>query len=318
MGNAGAANDQVAPVRGPLMLIGGAEDKLGQRAILTKFVRLAGGPAARIVVISTASSLGDAATGLYVDLFHSMGVQDVRGARPLSRVEADSAEMVGLLADATGVFMTGGNQMKLSGVVAGTAMGRSIIAAHHRGAVIAGTSAGASAQSVHMVAFGADGATPKLRMVQMAAGLGLIGGVIVDQHFEQRNRYGRLLALVAHSPALLGIGVDEDTAAVITDGRLLEVMGKGSVTVIDGSHARSNVDSAMRTDPLMVSGAVLHVLPARARFDLEVRALLPSVRGATDDLRLPLMTPEPPAASTPAATKKLARRVAREGIGNVG
>jgi len=160
--------------------------------------------------------------------------------------------------------------------------------AHRRGAVIGGTSAGASAQSTHMVAFGADGSTPKLRMVQMAAGLGLIDGVIVDQHFEQRNRYGRLLALVAHSPALLGIGVDEDTAAVITDARYLEVMGKGAVTIIDGSRARSNVDSAVRTEPLLVSGATLHVLPARSKFDLTDRILMPALRGTTDDLRAPL------------------------------
>ena len=297
--------------RGPLMLIGGAEDKTGQRSILARFVHLSGSANARIVVISTASALGDAATGLYVDLFHSMGVADVRGARPLSRAEADSDEMVDLLADATGVFMTGGNQMKLSGVVAGTAMGRAMIAAHHRGAVIAGTSAGASAQSVHMVAFGADGATPKFRMVQMAAGLGLIDGVIVDQHFEQRNRYGRLLALVAHSPSLLGVGVDEDTAAVVTDGRYLEVIGKGAVTIIDGSHARSNVDSAVRTEPLLVSGAVLHVLPARARFDLADRALLPSLRGKEDDLRLPH-----PDLVQDKLTKNTPGRVAREGAGN--
>lgn len=303
------------PASGPLMLIGGAEDKLGQRAILTRFVRLAGGAAARLVVISTASSLGDAATDLYVELFRSMGVGDVRGSRPLSRSEAGKVEQAALLEDATGVFMTGGNQMKLAGVLAGTRMGKALLDAHRRGAVVAGTSAGASAQSTHMVAFGADGATPKFRMVQMSAGLGLIDGVVIDQHFEQRNRYGRLLALVAHSPALLGIGVDEDTAAIITRDGILEVMGKGAVTIVDGSEARSNVDSAMRTEPLLVSGAVLHVLPASARFDLAGRVLLPGERGASDDLR-----PAPKAGvKRPAAgTRELARRVAREGIGNVG
>ena len=127
--------------------------------------------------------------------------------------------------------MTGGNQLKLSGVVCGTPFGDAIVAAHERGAVVAGTSAGASIQSSHMVAFGSGGATPKQRMTQVAAGLGLVGSTVIDQHFDQRNRYGRLLMIVAQSPQLLGIGVDEDTAAIVEviDGHeVLRVTGKGA------------------------------------------------------------------------------------------
>src|SRR3712207_1798756 len=126
-----------------------------------------------------------------------------------------------------------------------------------------------------MVASGAEGVTPKERMVQLAAGLGLIDGVIVDQHFTQRNRFGRLLALVAHSPHLLGVGVDEDTAMVVTEGRYVEVLGKGAVTVFDGSRMHTKAYAAKSTRPLEISNVVLHSLPAGARFDLRTRTLVP-------------------------------------------
>jgi cyanophycinase len=125
-----------------------------------------------------------------------------------------------------------------------------------------------------MVAFGTGGATPKQRMTQLAAGLGLLDNCVIDQHFAQRNRYGRLLSLVAQSPSLLGIGVDEDTAAVVTDERYLDVIGRGAVTIVDGHEMTTNAHAAKRTAPLLVSGARLHVLPAGAKFDLMRRELV--------------------------------------------
>jgi cyanophycinase len=173
--------------------------------------------------------------------------------------------------------MTGGNQLKLSGIVNGTAFGEAVRAAHLRGAVVGGTSAGASILSSHMVAFGPGGSMPKQRMTQLAAGLGLVRDVVIDQHFAQRNRYGRLLMLVAQSPGLLGIGVDEDTGAVVTeedDGLVLRVVGRGVVTVLDGRSVVSNAHEARRTAPLLVSGVVMHVLPAGSVFDLTGRRLV--------------------------------------------
>jgi cyanophycinase len=125
-----------------------------------------------------------------------------------------------------------------------------------------------------MIAFGVGGSTPKQRMTQMAAGLGLLPGVVIDQHFEQRNRYGRLLMMVSQSPQLLGIGVDEDTAAVV-EGDVLSVLGRGAVTLLDPSNITTNAFDAKRSAPLLASGVVLHVLPQGARFDLAKRALLP-------------------------------------------
>ena len=259
------------------MAIGGAEDKLGRRTVLKTFVALAGGSNAKIAIVPTASTLGPEVVEVYEALFLKLGAREVVGARPESREDAEDPDVVGLLDDVTGIFMTGGNQLKLSGIVNGTAFGEAIRAAHRRGAVVGGTSAGASIQSSHMVAFGTGGTTPKQRMTQLAAGLDLVRDVVIDQHFAQRNRYGRLLMLVAQNPGLLGIGVDEDTGAVITeeDGvQRLGVVGRGVVTIFDGRNVVSNAHQARRTDPLLASGVVLHVLPAGAVFNLTDRVLV--------------------------------------------
>lgn len=260
------------------MIIGGAEDKLRRRSVLTEFVRAAGGAEARIAVIATASSLGSEVIEVYDALFRKLGAASVVSARPESRDQAHDPAYVDLLDDVTGIFMTGGNQLKLSGVICGTPFGKAIQVANERGVVIGGTSAGASIQSSHMVAFGVGGATPKQRMTQVAAGLGLLETTVIDQHFEQRNRYGRLLMIVAQSPQLLGMGVDEDTAAIITfdgDQQTLAVIGRGAVTIFDPARVVTNAHEAPRSRPMLTSGVVLHVLPQGARFDLVNRQLIP-------------------------------------------
>jgi len=293
---------------GHLLIIGGAEDKLRQRQILARFVTLAGGPDAHVVVISTASSLGDEATQLYLSLFRQMGIADVRGMRPLVREDANDPRLVEQLDDATGIFMTGGNQLRLSSVISGTALGRALFERHRAGAIVAGTSAGASAIASHMVAFGTSGATPKQRMTQMSAGLGLLPGVLIDQHFEQRNRFGRLLALVAQSPALLGLGIDEDTAALVSPKGVLEVVGKGSVTILDPANIQTDAYEVKRHRPIMVSGVVLHSLPSGYRFDIRKRRLMAPLR--------PISATDRELASLQAATnqtRRLIRRIAAEG-----
>jgi len=261
------------------MIIGGAEDKLRKRRILKEFVAAAGGLDARIAVIPTASSLGPEIVDVYEALFRAEGAAEVTEVRPQSREEARDDELVKRIAESTGVFMTGGNQLKLSSIICGTPVGDAIVAAHQRGVVVAGTSAGASIQSSHMVAFGVGGATPKQRMTQVAAGLGLLGSTVIDQHFDQRNRYGRLLMIVSQSPSLLGLGIDEDTAAVVEtdpDGHeVLRVIGRGAVTIMDPASLVTNAHEAKRSAPLLASGIVLHVLPQGARFDLTSRTLLP-------------------------------------------
>jgi cyanophycinase len=267
-----AAEEGASP--GPVIVIGGAEDKLRHRVVLNRFVELAGGPKARILVLSTASSLGDAATELYRQVFERVGASDVIGIRPETREEANNPVLVEEVQQASGIFMTGGNQLKLSSVVGGTKLGAAILEANGRGVVVAGTSAGASAAATHMIAFGSSGATPKHRMAQVAVGLGLLVNVVVDQHFEQRTRLGRLLAIVAQSPSLIGMGLDEDTAAIVYPNDTLEVIGKGAVTIVDGSEIITDAAVATGHQPMMVSGVKLHSLPQGYCFDLRERRLL--------------------------------------------
>src|SRR5688500_2229683 len=256
---------------GHVIVIGGAEDKVRERVILNRFVRLAGGRDATVAVVSTASSLGAAAGELYKRVFGELGVSDVRPIHAVTRAQANDESAARLVRDSTGIFLTGGNQLRLSSTIGGTALARAVLQRHREGAVIAGTSAGASAMSTHMVAFGASGATPKQRMVQMAAGLGILPGVIIDQHFEQRNRLGRLLAIIAQNPSLLGIGVDEDTAGVVGPDGVLEVIGRRSVTILDGAESETDAWEVKAHKPVMISNVVLHSLPAGYRFDLERR-----------------------------------------------
>ncbi|CAN5652369.1 cyanophycinase [soil metagenome] len=265
---------------GHVIVIGGAEDKVRERVILNRFVALAGGPDARIVVISSASSLGPLAGEMYRRVFGELGASQVTPIHAVTRAQANDDTAARSVQDATGVFLTGGNQLRLSSTIGGTAVALAILDRHRHGSVIAGTSAGASAMSSHMVAFGASGGTPKQRMVQMAAGLGVLPGVIVDQHFQQRNRLGRLLAIIAQNPSLLGLGVDEDTAGVVGPDMVLEVIGRRSVTIIDGASSDTDAWEVGAHRPLMVSNVVLHSLPGGYRFDLRrrVRVAAPMLR----------------------------------------
>jgi cyanophycinase len=256
---------------GTVIIIGGAEDKVRDRVILSRFTTLAGGQDATIVVVSTASSLGAEAGERYKQVFGELGVTRVRPLHAMTRSQANDETAALMVRDATGIFLTGGNQLRLASTLGGTRLADSILERFQHGAVVAGTSAGASAMSSHMIAFGASGATPKQRMAQISAGLGLLPAVIVDQHFQQRNRLGRLLSLIAQNPSLLGLGVDEDTAGVVGPDHVLEVIGRGSITVVDGAASETDAWEVRGHRPLMISGVVLHSLPAGYRFDLRRR-----------------------------------------------
>jgi cyanophycinase len=256
---------------GTVIVIGGAEDKVRDRVILARFAQLAGGPDARIAVIATASSFGLEAGERYKAIFTELGAREVYPLNTTTRAQANDEHAAALIGQSTGIFMTGGNQLRLSSMLGGTRIATVIMERFREGAVVAGTSAGASAVSSHMIAFGASGATPKHRMAQIAAGLGLLPGVIVDQHFQQRNRLGRLLSLIAQNPMLLGLGVDEDTAGVVGPDQVMEVIGRGSITVVDGAGSETDAWEIRGHRPLMISGVVLHSLPAGYRFDLRRR-----------------------------------------------
>lgn len=266
------------PAKRQLFVIGGAEDKLGDREILRAFVEASGGRDARILVIPVASSIEREVADTYRKVFRDLGVDEVSTVIPDNRRAADQDEVVDEVHRATGIFMTGGNQAKLTTIVAGTRMGQALALAHEQGTPIGGTSAGASAMASHMVYMGTKGDVPKNRMATTSAGLGLLPDTIIDQHFQNRNRTGRLMTLVAQSPSHLGIGVDENTCLHVVDhgdGDVTgEVLGAGVVMFVDGRHLETNAWEAERHQPILLSGAVLHLLPAGHRFDVTRRRLV--------------------------------------------
>ena len=256
---------------GSVMIIGGAEDKIRDRVILSRFTTLAGAEDGIVAVISTASSLGHLAGERYREIFSGLGIGTVRPLHAMTRAQANDETFARQLRDATGIFLTGGNQLRLSSTIGGTLLAEAVLDRFRAGAVVAGTSAGASAMSSHMIAFGASGGTPKHRMAALAAGLGVLPSVIIDQHFQQRNRYGRLLSVIAQNPSLLGLGVDEDTAGVVGPDHVMEVIGRGSITIVDGAAAETDAWDVKGHRPVMISGVVLHLLPSGYKFDLRRR-----------------------------------------------
>lgn len=274
-----------APARGPLLAIGGAEDKTNAQVILRRFVALAGGAAARIAIVPTASSI-EGAGQRYKALFLALGAASAEVAYVADRAAALDAATAAPLRDATGIFITGGNQMRLATILGGSPVEAAIMGRNAAGAVVAGTSAGASILSRHMIAIGAAGTGPRQRMAQLAAGFGLIDGVIIDQHFRQRDRIGRLLMLVALNPGQLGLGIDEDTAALIDADGMLEVLGRGTVMVVDGRGMTSDIASQATNRPINVTDVVLHALAEGACYDLGARRpLLPAAMLDADEAR---------------------------------
>jgi cyanophycinase len=256
-----------------LFIIGGAEDRVGKASLLRHFLKLAGGRRARLVLVPTASSFQDEVTHSYTEAFTRLGAPGLDVVNPGTRADAHDPDLVALVDGATGVFLSGGSQLRLSQLLPGTPLGDALHRAHERGTVIGGTSAGASIMSDFMISMGAEGVTPRQRASQLSAGLGLVRGVVLDQHFDQRSRYGRLMSVIAPSPHLLGIGIDEDTAIVVTDRREFTVRGSGAVFVVDCTTAVTDAPDARAGAPMLVSGATVHTLPAGSTFDLHQRRL---------------------------------------------
>jgi cyanophycinase len=256
-----------------LLAIGGAEDKFRDRVILRRFLELAGGEAARIVIIPTASTADDAGQR-YKAIFLELGAQSAEVLYVGDREDANADELVGFVEDSTGVFMTGGNQIRVASILGGTRVAQALAQRNRAGVPVAGTSAGASVMTAVMVAGGKSGTAPRAYQVQMAPGLGLIDSVIIDQHFRERDRVGRLITMVSYNPGLIGLGVDEDTAILVQPDDTLEVIGRGSVLIVDGSHLVSDISANHGRRPLTVANVVVHFVADGGRFDLTTRKVL--------------------------------------------
>ncbi|MDG1708270.1 MAG: cyanophycinase [Emcibacteraceae bacterium] len=263
--------------RGFIIPIGGAEDKEANPSILSKFAKISGGENAKIVVIPTASRLDD--TGeRYEKIFNDIGVEDVSHIDITSREDCNNPEFASRCEEATGIFITGGNQLRLATILGGTAVAQVIRTANARGVHIAGTSAGASIMSEHMIAGGDSNEPPKEGGAILAPGLGLTNAMIIDQHFSERNRLGRLLSAVAYNPFLMGMGIDEDTGAFIGPDDVCEVVGSGTVTVVDGGDL--TYSSAYGTDSrngLGLLGLKLDILHEGCLYDFKIREAFPPV-----------------------------------------
>jgi cyanophycinase len=257
--------------RGYIVPIGGAEDKEGNAAVLRKFIEVSGGKNARIVIIPTASMLED--TGRrYEKLLRKLGADEAKAIPVLTRADAAKTEWLEYLDKATAVFITGGNQLRLSTIIGGTPLAKAIRRANARGVTVGGTSAGAAILSEHMIAYGAEGNTPVAGNVTLVPGFGLTNRIMIDQHFRQRDRLGRLLAALAYNPFAIGIGLDEDTAAFIDSNRKLSVVGAGALTLVDASElTHSSVAEASEGAPITLTNIRLHILASGSTFDLESR-----------------------------------------------
>jgi len=257
--------------RGWIVPIGGAENKENDRRILRRFVEASGGEDADIVVIPTASKMHE--TGpRYEALFRELGAASVSVMDFDTRRDCQEANRLERLDRATGIFFTGGNQLRLTALLGGTPVAQLIRKRNAAGVTVGGTSAGASILSEHMIAFGDEGSSVIAGSVRLAPGLGLTNRFVIDQHFRERDRLGRLITALAYNPFAIGIGLDEDTAVFIGPDETLEVEGSGGVTVVDASEVSfSSADSVSEGQPVAVLGLKVHVLTPGTTFNLSTR-----------------------------------------------
>jgi len=255
--------------RGELIIIGGHEAKEGDRVILNAVAkRVQGG---KLVIATVASHQPEGYFDSYRQGFDGLGVGELVELYVEDRAETHDPELLKVLDDAAGVFFTGGDQLRLSSQIGDTEIERRIRAIRERGGVIAGTSAGASVMSETMLVKGTSGESYRIGDLHMAPGLGLVRDAIIDQHFAERGRFGRLLGAVAHNPRVLGLGIDEDTAMIV-DGDKFEVIGTGAVYAVDAEGVtHSNIAAERRERPLSLFDVRVHVLSSGDSFDMKTR-----------------------------------------------
>jgi cyanophycinase len=252
---------------GHLVIVGGAEDRQGDMPVLERFVQLLPKGKGPVLVLTAATEQPDEMWKIYRRGFHEIGVKEVEPLHVDERGQANDPQLYEKVCQARGVFMTGGDQKKLLSLISGTrvceAMRQSYI---ERGICIGGTSAGASAMSEHMLGHMASGESPITTDVSLVVGLGFVLNAVIDQHFSERGRLSRLLAVVAHNPKLIGVGIDENTALVVSRGRGIEVIGQGSVTLVDGREMRTRLVGEGDKQVFQATDVRVHLLPAGGGF----------------------------------------------------
>jgi cyanophycinase len=274
-------------IGGHLLVIGGAEDKYNERRILKKFLSLAGDEKAEVLIVPVASDFPEFAADVYTQAFRNLGVANPRVLRATSRQDVFQANADELLDGVSGVFITGGDQMRLVSVLGGTEFANKL---RHKtretDLVLAGTSAGAAGMSTSMIVRGASDSHPHKNSVRLSPGLGFLKNVIIDQHFTERGRISRLITAVSYNPYNLGVGIDENTAIILNSEGVLEVFGAGSATIVDGSQITYNeIAEVDDNQPFSVCGVQLHVLRDGLVYDvLERHPLQPPTEFLLPDI----------------------------------
>jgi cyanophycinase len=260
--------------KGYLIIIGGAEDKTGESVILRRASEMLSGPD-WLTVLTTATEQPQAAGRKYREVFTGLGVKNIRVLDISNREQAEDPENGTAIAKSKCVFFTGGDQLRITSILGGTRVNAELKNLYHGGGIVMGTSAGASAMTSTMVVQGNDNEPARKCTLKMAPGLGLLGGVMVDQHFDQRGRFGRLLCGIAENPDVLGVGIDEDTAIKLYPDQHFEVIGSNAVTILDGKTIQSsNVSELNQNELLMITGVTVHTLPTGYGFELKNRKVL--------------------------------------------
>lgn len=266
---------ELSQARARLMAIGGSEDKENDCVILKEFVRLAKGPRARIVVMTIATDSPKEVGDEYEAVFKRLGVDDVKMVDVSARADTEAEQALEALEHATGVFFTGGDQLHITSFLGGSRMHKLLIKKSAKGMVIAGTSAGASMMGNSMIIAGEPDINPRFGAVEIGPGMDFFIGAIIDVHFSQRGRIGRLITALAHFPQDLGIGLDEDTAIIATDHHL-EVIGSGAAIIVDaGGITYTNLPELQRDENISLYDVRVHVLSDGHRFDLSTRTPVP-------------------------------------------
>ncbi|SJZ74633.1 cyanophycinase [Selenihalanaerobacter shriftii] len=262
-------------IRGRLLIIGGAEDKKGECQILNKVVELLDHKLSKLIILTTATRFPEEVGKEYQEIFMNLGLKEVEAINIESRDKADDTEIVNKIKNSAGVFFTGGDQLRITSLLGGSKVFGALHQIYRQGKLIAGTSAGAAVMSGTMIVKGESDDTPKKCTLKMAPGMGLLEEVIIDQHFAQRGRIGRLLLAIAQNPYMLGIGIDEDTAILVNSTGRFRVIGSQTATIVDGSQiSHTNVSELESNQPLGLLDVKLHVIPAGYEYDLKSKQVM--------------------------------------------
>ncbi len=253
-----------------ILVIGGAEDKVHGKEILQTFFNRSGGSDAIIGIVPCASREPSLIGERYYRIFSDMGAKEIKVLDVRDRSGANDSAYLNFVENCTGIFLTGGDQLRLCGLLADTTLMNRIVERAQKGEIsLAGTSAGAAVMGHHMISGGSSAESPSHSLVDMAMGLGIIPEVLIDQHFYNRNRLARLLSAISGHPELLGIGIDEDTCAMFESDGMVRVIGKGTVTIIDPRHISHTNQAGIRgNEPLSLHNLRLHILTHGDCYDL--------------------------------------------------